>query len=64
MFKEYRGKIKDNALIPQLTFSLMSGIIAYGYFFEPDLLPQDTMKLYDNFSHQNLNDKIWHMCNV
>lgn len=42
----------------------MSMVIAYGYFFEPEYLPYDTFKFYDNFAACNTNDKIWHLINV
>lgn len=59
-----RDYFKHRKAIPVAAFALMSMVISYGYFFEPEILPLDTYKMYQNFSQQTLNDSIWHMCNV
>ncbi|CAD8130129.1 unnamed protein product [Paramecium sonneborni] len=59
----FRGKniFKQKKKVLQ---SQKSAIIAYGFFFEPDIIPMDTFKMYENFSQQTLVDQVWHMCNV
>ncbi|CAD8126937.1 unnamed protein product [Paramecium sonneborni] len=59
--RKYYNHRKANTAI---AFILMTAVIAYGFFFEPDILPMDTFKMYENFSQQTLVDQVWHMCNV
>ncbi|KAM3130518.1 hypothetical protein pb186bvf_017327 [Paramecium bursaria] len=59
--KEY---FRHRKIIPVVIFAIMSSLISYCYFFEPELLPLDTYKMYNNFSQQSMNDSIWHMCNI
>lgn len=45
--RNYYNHRKANTAIAFIT---MTAVIAYGFFFEPDILPMDTFKMYENFS--------------
>ncbi|CAD8072223.1 unnamed protein product [Paramecium primaurelia] len=59
-----KGRFKHRKIIPVLVFALMSTLISFAFFFEPEILPLDTYKMYQNFSGAEMNDSLWHMCNV
>jgi hypothetical protein len=60
----FRGKIEHRQYNSVLIFMVCSTLICYAHFFEPELLPLDTVKMYLRFSLPSPNEKVWHTRNV
>jgi hypothetical protein len=56
-----RGWFLERGINYYVIFMLFSTVLSYGYFFEPDVLDPEVMKVYDRMAVLDVNERAWHV---